>query len=198
MTGSLAFRKNEAAIMRGEVPAKYTRLLPFITGARVLEIGSAEGVLASLLVRADVGRKASVTAIERSTERHEAALRLQQAWRKLFPFGGIARFCNGDIADRLELLEHVDTLVAVRMIYYLRDQLDPVFAAIGAKVPEVVLCGNRSRAAWHTQGIPDKEAGPVNFYASADGMRQVLERHGYTIATEVRDGDPIVVGRKAL
>ena len=54
MTGSLAFRKNEAAIRRGEVPDKYTRLLPYITGERILEIGSAEGVLALLLVVAAV------------------------------------------------------------------------------------------------------------------------------------------------
>ena len=69
MTGSLAFRKNEAAIFRGDVPQKYLRLLPFIQGNKILEIGSAEGVLSLLLAK----QGKEVIALERDEGRHLAA-----------------------------------------------------------------------------------------------------------------------------
>lgn len=184
MTGSLAYRKNEAAILRGEVPEKYTRLLPYIDGERIVELGSAEGVLACLLAKA--GKQ--VTAIERQDERHKAALRLASAWR----VSGI-KFIRGDISRHPEWLDG-DTLVAVRMIYYLREQLDAVFAEVATRIPTVVLCGNKNRAAEWRQGIPDKPGGPVQYYASQEGMRALLERHGYRIIAEETEGDPIVVG----
>lgn len=194
MTGSLAFRKNEAAIMRGIVPEKYMRLLPFITGQNVIELGSAEGVLACLLARERPN--GHVIAMERKKERHDNALRLYEAWNAMFPMHGITDFVPADIRDRLDMLDGMDTLIAVRMIYYLRDDLDAVFAAVAEKVPNVLLCGNRQRAAQWRQGIPDKPGGAVNYYASHEGMRALLERHGYTITAEVIEGDPIVCGAR--
>ena len=47
--GSLEYRKNKDAIKQGQIPSKYTRLLPFIAGDRILELGAAEGVLSLLL-----------------------------------------------------------------------------------------------------------------------------------------------------
>ncbi len=187
MPNSLAYRKHEAAILRGEVPEKYTRLLPYITGSKILEIGSAEGVLALLLVKA--GK--TVAALERHPKRHEAALALRKAWGLR---GGA--FFNGDIADNLHLLIGIDALVAVRMIYYLGDDLAPVFAEVAKHVPNVVLCGNKNRAAWWRQGIPNRNDKADNYYASQEGMRALLERHGYAIVQEETEGDPIVVGRK--
>lgn len=187
MTGSLAYRKNEQAILRGDVPEKYTRLLPFIPGYRILELGSAEGVLACLLAKA--GK--DVLAVERQIERHNAARHLAKAWN-VPPI----RFMRADISINKGLLFGVDTLVAIRMVYYLHDELDPVFAEAAKHIPNVVLCGNKNRAAWWRQGIPDKPDGAVNYYASAEGMRALLERHGYSIVAEELDGDPIVVGRK--
>lgn len=194
MTGSLAFRRNEADIIAGLVPEKYTRLLPYIHGGRVLEIGSAEGVLALLLAR----NGERVTALEANPERHASALNLATVWTGKFRFSGSAMFINGKVQDALDLLQPdlFDTLVAVRMIYYLRDDLDAVFAAVGKRIPNVVLCGNKNRAAEWRQGIPDKPGGPVQYYASHEGMRALLERHGYTITAEETEGDPIVVGRK--
>lgn len=186
MTASLAYRKNEAAIIKGDVPDKYLRLLPYIVGERILEIGSAEGVLALLLAKD--GRE--VTAIERKAERHEVARKLADSWGIKGP-----RFICGDIANNLFLLDGIDTLLAVRMIYYLGDELDTVFEAVARKVPNVVLCGNKNRAArWHA-GTPDEPLGEMNRYASAVGMADLLERHGYTIVETVLEGDPIVVGR---
>lgn len=187
MTGSLAYRNNEAAILRGEVPVKYTRLLPYIPEGRVLELGSAEGVLALLMAK----QGCDVVALERQVERHSNALILARAWAI-----DSVTFINGDIIDHLPQLERTDTLVAVRMIYYLRDKLDLVFGEVAKHVPNVVLCGNKNRAGQWRQGIPDKEGGPVNYYASAEGMRALLERHGYVIVAEETEGDPIVVGRK--
>lgn len=187
MAASLAYRKNEAAILRGQVPEKYTRLLPFITGNRILEVGSAEGVLSCLLAKA--GK--TVTALEMRKERHEAALRLCDAW-------GLANrpaFVNGPIGDNLHLLRGVDMFVAVRMIYYLGDTVDDVFAEITKHVRSVVLCGNRRRAVYWRAGLSDDLSGPQNYYASHEGMIALLARHGYTITECVKEGDAIVVGR---
>lgn len=192
MKNSLAYRKNEAAILRGDVPEKYTRLLPFIEGGNILELGSAEGVLALLLAR----EGKTVTALEMRKERHDAAVRLCDAWSRHFRIDGTVSFVNGAIGDNLHLLEGVDTLVAVRMIYYLREHTDRVFAAIGEKVPNVVLCGNRGRAARWRDCVPDDPGGPIHYYASPEGMSALLLRHGYTIVKQELDGDPIVVGKK--
>lgn len=187
VTASLAFRKNEEAIFRGDVPEKYTRLVPLIPGKRILEIGSAEGVLALLLAKA--GKE--VIALERSPERHESAQRLRDTWGVTGP-----RFVCGDIRDSLDLLPAFDTLVAVRMIYYLRDDLDAVFAQAFTRIPNVVLCGNRNRADRYRAGVKDEPGGPHNYYASLEGMKALLERHGYTVVSEVTEGDEIVVANR--
>jgi SAM-dependent methyltransferase len=185
--GSLAYRRNEAAILRGDVPEKYTRILPHIPPGRVLELGSAEGVLACLLARE--GR--TVTALERNPDRHAAALKLARKWN----VHGVD-FMNGDITDKLAnvLFYNADTLVAVRMIYYLRESIDAVFAEVAKRIPRVVLCGNRNRADNWRRGTPHEPLGEFNRYAAREGMRELLERHGYRIAEEVTNGDEIVVG----
>lgn len=189
MTASLAYRRNEAAILAGDPPEKYTRILPHIPGERVLEIGSAEGVLACMMA----GQGKVVIAVEANAERHASAIALARKWDER----GVM-FVNAKIGACLDLLDGIDTVVAVRSIYYLRDQIDTVFAAIAAKVPNVVLCGNAGRARRYHEGRPDHPLGEFNFYASAEGMRAVLERHGYEIVAEVREGDAIVVGRRQI
>jgi hypothetical protein len=81
------------------------------------------------------------------------------------------------------------------MVYYLRSHLDEVFSEVAKYIRTVVLCGNRNRADRYRAGVRDEPAGPFNFYASREGMRELLLRHGYQIAEEVTDGDEIVVGR---
>lgn len=191
MTASLAYRKNEAAILSGRAPEKYRRILPFVTGKRVIEVGSAEGVLALLL--AQQGRQ--VAALEKSAERHEAAMKLHRKWSQFGDYPA-PLFVNGAIGDRLDLLLGRDTFVAVRAIYYFGDRLDEIFAAIADHVPEVVLCGNANRARRYHAGTPDAPLGEMNYYASAEGMRDLLARHGYEIAAEVLEGDAIIVGRR--
>jgi SAM-dependent methyltransferase len=184
VTGSLAYRKNEAAILRGEVPEKYTRILPFIAGNRIIEAGSAEGVLACLLAKQ--GR--AVTAIEANLDRHAAAISLSRRW------GVEAEFLNARIEDSLDRLSNADCFLAVRAIYYWGAHLDTVFAAVAESVPTVVLCGNRNRADAWREGRPHAPLGEMNRYAALEGMKDVLARHGYRITEEVTDGDEIVVG----
>lgn len=190
MTGSLAYRKNETAILRGDVPEKYTRLLPYIPGDRILEIGSAEGVLALLLAR--LGKQ--VTALEKNEYRHEAAHQLYAEWLARERKFTAPVFVNGEIGANLGLLECKDTLVAVRVIYYLGGQLNTIFAEVAKKIPNVVLCGNRNRAERWREGNPDPPLGDMNRYAAREGMIELLERHGYRVAAEVTEGDEIVVG----
>jgi hypothetical protein len=176
------------------VPEKYLRLLPFIGGGSILEIGAAEGVLSLLL--ADRDPKALVTALEMRPERYAAALDLQERWRALGKrVGGCAMLC-GDIGSYMDLLWGADTLVASRMIYYLRDSVHDVFEVVGARVPNVVLAGNANRARMYADGVKDG-LGPFNYYASVEGMSDVLTRAGYTIGSVITDGgDPIVTGHR--
>lgn len=190
MTGSLAYRKNESAIRRGDVPDKYTRLLPFITGEHILEIGSAEGVLALLLAR--MGKH--VTALEKSEERHEAASNLYSDWLARESKFKVPKFINGAIGARLDLLNGIDTVVAIRSIYYLGDDLDRIFGKVAQKVRNVVLCGNKNRASRWRAGTPDEPLGDMNRYAASEGMAELLTRHGYRITQTVLEGDEIVVG----
>jgi SAM-dependent methyltransferase len=185
MTGSLAYRKNEEAILRGDVPAKYTRILPYVTGHKVLEIGSAEGVLSLLLAR----QGKEVTALEKSQERHENAQHLRDAWG----VSGV-RFINGDIRNNLSWLKGVDTLLAVRVIYYFGEAIDDIFSEVAKHVPHVVLCGNKNRAARWRMGAPDEPLGEMNRYAASEGMTDLLLRHGYKITKAITEGDEIVVG----
>jgi hypothetical protein len=194
VTGSLAFRKNEASIRAGDVPEKYRRIIPHIPGHRILEIGSAEGVLALLLAR--MGK--DVTALEKNEERHETAQQLYGEWLAREGKFKAPKFVNGSIAQNIDLLsDSFETLVAVRTIYYLGDNLDRIFAIAAKHIPNVVLCGNRNRADRWRAGTPDAPLGEMNRYAASEGMIELLERHGYRIAQEVREGDEIIVGGRA-
>jgi SAM-dependent methyltransferase len=193
-TGSFAYRKNEDAIWHGVAPEKYLRLLPYVTGQRVLEIGAAEGVLSLLMADSDPQRQ--VTGLERNAGRHDEARRLQTRWRALGKHVDGCTMVQGDIRSRLDLLEHVDTFVAIRTIYHLQDAIPEIFAAVGAQVPNVVLCGNPNRALWPRSSPSTAKLGRWNRYASVEGMTEVLVSAGYTIGTVVREGDPIVTGHR--
>lgn len=197
MTGSLAYRTHAAAIWNGTAPEKYRRLLPYIHGRRILELGAAEGVLSLLL--ADRDPAATITALELRHERHADGLALQARWRALGRHVEACTMACGDIRDRLDLLNGVETVVAVRAIYYLRESIAPVFAAIAeAGVSSVVLCGNGNRARRYAQthGDPGDNLGRFNLYAGVAGMTSALTFAGYTIGTVVTEGDPIVTGHR--
>jgi hypothetical protein len=194
--GSVAYRENRDAIWRARIPKKYTRLAKHIPGARILEFGAAEGVLALLLSR----DREKVVALEKNRTRHEESLRLQAHWKAVGIDVDRCEMVHADITQRYDLLQGMDTVLAVRTIYYLKDDVQRVFETIGEHVENVVLCGNKRRARWYqeTSYPADGNLGPYNFYASVEGMTSVLEKAGYSIVKVVDEGDPIVVGAKRL
>lgn len=189
---SLAYRKNEAAILAGRVPEKFLRILPHVKEGPVLEIGAAEGVLTLLLAE----RGLVVTGLELTETRHRAAKELRDKWLRLGRRVEQGFMFRGDIREpeQLKILKGATTLVAVRVLYHLGDKAPMVIAEAGrCGVRNVVLCGNRNRAAcWRN---PDAE--PYDYYSSIEGMTELLTRAGYAIADVVPEGDPIVVGRRS-
>jgi hypothetical protein len=182
---SLAYRKAKSEIWAGQVPPKYTRLLPYIDGSPILEIGSAEGVLSLMLAQ----RGAEVTGLELRPERHADAMKLRKQWQV---WNCALRV--GDIREHLDLLQGVETLIAVRTIYYLREDAPAVIAfAATAGVRKVVLCGNVNRAD-QSRRFPHSDLGRFNRLASIEGMRDLLTGASYRIGIVVDHGDPIVVG----
>ena len=195
-SGSLAYRTNRKAIWRGDIPEKYARLVDRVPGRRILELGAAEGVLSLLLAPG----KEKVFALEMKPERHAEALRLQSYWQERGRDVGRCEMVLGDIKQHLHLLRSVDTLLAVRSIYYLRGDLQQVFDAVGRSVANVVLCGNKNRARKYYQanGDPADHLGKSNYLATLEGMTSLLEACGYAIVSTVADGDPIVIGAKNI
>lgn len=186
-TGSLAYRKNQAGIWDGKVPDKYLRLLPYITGRRILEFGAAEGVLSLLLSERT---STSVFALEQNADRHETALALQRRWKELGRRVEACTMVHGDIRD--QRMDGIETVVAIRTIYHLGDSIPDVFEGFArAGVASIVLCGNANRERRAAAGTGD----PFDEYAGANGMTRVLETAGYRIEAVVREGDPIVTGR---
>ena len=194
--GSHEFRTNADLILRGRIPPKYARLIDLVPGDRVLEVGAAEGVLALLLAC----RKQQVIALDKNEDRLKWARRLQAHWQGRGVDVSRCRMVHGDLREHLDLLEAVDTLVAIRMIYYLHEDVWRVFEHVGRHVPNVVLCGNQWRA--ERSRCPDyapvKRDDHFNRFASVEGMTELLETCGYSIARTVPDGDPIVVGVKRI
>jgi hypothetical protein len=194
--GSLAYRNNKDAIWRGDTPEKYSRLVELVPGERILELGAAEGVLSLMLAQS----KQKVFALELRRSRHEEALRLQTSWQQRGLDVDRCEMVHGNITDHFDLLDSVDTLVAARSIYYLREDLDAVFDAVGQHVPNVVLCGNANRARQYhaAKGRTNGGGCDFNYFASVEGMIAVLEARRYTIVRVVAQGDPIVVGAKVI
>ena len=187
---SLAYRNNKEDIINRKISEKYLRLLPYVHGDNILEIGSAEGVLSLLLAK----HTKSVLGVERNKERFEEALRLKEIWKI-----NNCNFLNCDIVNRLDLLDDIDTLVAVRTIYYFRENLDKVFINIAKRCKTVVLGGNAGRSFSYKEGKPEKDVGIFNYYATSEGMIELLEKYGYVIGDMVKESyrvDPIVVGHK--
>lgn len=194
MRGSGAYRRNRRAIQAGKVPAKYSRVAAVVPGRRVLEFGSAEGVLALLLAQ----QKDRVFALEQRPDRHREALRLQGQWLRAGSDVTRCEFVLGTLDEHPQLLHQVDTFVAVRSIYYLRDDIVPTFERIGRTVENVVLCGNASKAERYRSGQwQDSSLGIHNYYATPEGMTELVTKAGFEVVTTIDKGDPIVVAKKA-
>jgi 2-polyprenyl-3-methyl-5-hydroxy-6-metoxy-1,4-benzoquinol methylase len=182
-----SYGANENEILSGNIPERYTRLLPFIPGSRILEIGAGEGVLALLLSR----EKEKVYALDISEFRHKKGLNLQNVWRKKGISVDRCEMIHANLVERLDLLEDIDTVVAVRVIYYWRDEIYPMFEMISRHAKHVVLCGNASKLSRYNEN-----RNKYLFYSTVEGMMSILENNGYRITTIDERGDPIVVGTK--
>jgi SAM-dependent methyltransferase len=196
-SGSLEYRRNQEQIREGSVSEKYLRILPHVPGKRILEIGSAEGVLALLMAE----HKDRVIALERNRSRHEEAIDLRKTWKARGLEVDNCEMIHGDIRKRFDLLQEVDTVVAVRCIYYFKEHIQAIFEQIAMSVPHVLLCGNRNRAERFdaSGGLdPSSKLGEYERYSGERGMREILEEHRYEIVDVVPQGDPIVVGWRAI
>ena len=197
MTASLEFRKNIDSIHKGNIPKKYTRLVPHIHGNTILEVGAAEGVLSLLLART----KDKVVGIERSKERYLSALELQKTWKGLDYQVANCQFHNVDLVDNLDLLDGIDTFVAIRTMYYFGNNLDIIFTNISKQCRFIVLGGNKNRAIQYAKGNYLGNVGKNNYYATLDGMGEVARNYGYNIEYSIdedKNVDPLLVGRKPL
>lgn len=192
--GSLEFRRHEELISEGNVTAKYARILPFVPGETVFEMGAAEGVLSLLLSE----RKEKVWAVERSLERHQRAKELKDQWlARGFPAES-CEMLHGDLSDHMELLDASETFLAVRALYYLGKGIEDVVAQAWKNVDNIVLVGNRFRSEKYFSGRTSSHSvgqveGLNNYYASLDGMWTLVSRQGFSVRHAIPDGDPILV-----
>ena len=86
--GSLQFRQYEQLLREGKVTAKYARILPFVPGETVFEMGAAEGVLSLLLSE----KKKRVLAVEKPLDlKQGAGHSLEPAWVSWRPHAWVAR-----------------------------------------------------------------------------------------------------------
>jgi len=216
--GSLEFRQNQEDIKSGKIPEKYSRMLPYVKGRRILEIGSAEGVFALLLSK----EKDKVYGLEQNLNRHKKALELQRSWESQGIDVSKCEMIHDNIFERLDLLEKVDTVFSSRCIYYFKENIYTCFNEIGKKIKNVTLCGNHKRAkrfetckgrflAGHLLILMQKlglnrilgrnldmNLGFYEYFASKRGMENLLIRNGYEI-TDINDDaskDVIIVGEK--
>ena len=193
--GSDLYRENIDLVRSGGIPERLVRVLPFIPGDTVLEIGSAEGVLALLLAE----KKKKVIALERVKGRHKEALYLQQLWQQQGFKVENCQMVQGDISSNYDLLRNVDTFVAIRVLYHLGDQVEEVMRKVASSVEYIVLSGNRGRSLKYFKerggGYTDR-LGANNYYASLEGMWMLLEKVGFMVTHAIPDGDPIIVGKK--
>jgi SAM-dependent methyltransferase len=156
--------------------------VPLLTGARVLDIGGAEGVFAGILVGAGAAR---VTVVEPKDEHAADAVALHTDPR--------IRVIHDDIFARLELLSDVDLVTALHCIHQLGPEVHDLFRAIAASpVRAVVLQGSNSHRAWVEPEHQQELWGPV--VGLPDGMRALLERHGFRAELHPHRRYPVAVG----
>lgn len=194
---SLQFRQDEQLLREGKATAKYTRILPFVPGETVFEMGAAEGVLSLLLSE----KKKRVWAVEKSMERHQRAKELKDQWIARGFQVDSCEMVHGDIQDHSDLLDASETFLSVRALYYLGPNIEDVLAGAWSNVENVVLVGNRFRSEkyFSTRSNSHKDGeveGADNYYASLDGMWTLVSRLGFSVRFAIPDGDPILVASR--
>jgi hypothetical protein len=86
----------------------------------------------------------------------------------------------------------------INSLYYLGDQIDPIMSKIAEKCDKVLLQGNslktdeNGQKSTRLKSMPDYRGE----YATVDGMKELLTRHGYRVRVDAPEGyiKPVVVG----
>ena len=195
--GSKHFDKYRERLFDGVIPRRYADLSRLVPGRRICEVGCAEGVLPLILARE--GR--SALGIEMSRKRLETAFALKTKWSDMGFDVAEARFALGTWQENRHRLDSYDTLVLIRVIYYLGDEIDRHMDSIPESIETIVLGGNPSRVKEYERGDESAstvKVGEYGYYSTADGMRALLVRHGFTnVQSELTcDNEPIVIGRR--
>ncbi|MCB1385698.1 MAG: class I SAM-dependent methyltransferase [Hyphomicrobiales bacterium] len=191
---SIDFRRNYNELMQGSVPKKYARLVQYVPGSSVVEVGAGEGVLSLAMSM----KKDRVRAIDFTPVRHQAGKDLQSSWSS----SGIAvencELVLGDVLSNPELMDGFETLVACRVIYYFTDRIDAFMEEVSKRCKFVCLIANKRRERHFEAGRESPDLGKYAYYSTTPGMIDLLERHGYEILNCHREAgeDPIVVGRR--
>lgn len=186
---STGFRHSHRRIQRGVYPRRFHTVLAAlgdVTGAKVLDLGGAEGTMAALLH--DRGA-AKVVLVDAQEERIEVAKALH---------GGKFPIVEGNVLDHLECLEDIDTIVCLRMLYHMGESVHPLFRAIQESGVRRILLQGRLDLLRRPPKISAEGAanltGPV--LRTPDGMKRLLEKYGFTVSHTRGGRYPIVVGTR--
>ena len=189
--------EGESLIKQHSWSRRIEEVAALIPGQDVVELGSAEGLLATKLATI----KKSVLGVEISQSRVALAQELKVKLTQAGVLKENLNFLHGDIREAVRVLPSYETFVACRVIYHFRrvEDLQELFSAVAACARHVFLLGDRTKAAIFESFDLDFSASPVPFfyYASSTGMEHLLASFGYHVQSGVTSfGDPFTLGRK--
>jgi uncharacterized UPF0146 family protein len=151
-------------------------------GARVIDVGGAQGIFASMLLAAGA---AEVTVVEPKERHYADGTRLHRDPR--------LHFVHDDVFARLELLAEAELVTALHCLHQLGPAVHELFEAIAASpVKTVVLQGSISHHS-RVEPVHERELwGPA--LGLPAGMRGLLEAHGFRARLHPHRRYPVAVG----
>ena len=192
-SNSVDFRRHQRDLHQGKVPEKFQKLASAIPGNSVVDVGAGEGILCLALA----ATKDRVCAIDVTPKRHESGLALRQKWQQIGRDVEKVEMVLGDALSNPDLIAGFDTLVASRVVYYFGDRIDSFMEAASERVRFVCLVGNASRNRRYARGKIPADIGENVVYSTPEGMRSLLERHGFEVISTEDFGDPVVIGQNS-
>jgi 2-polyprenyl-3-methyl-5-hydroxy-6-metoxy-1,4-benzoquinol methylase len=187
------YRKNVQLIEGGDVPERYKTLAKHVPGKSIVEIGAGECILSLYL--ASQGKE--VWAVDLSRKRTKEGERIKKIWQEQGKPVEQCRIERGGTDKVIELLENADTLVAIHVMYHLEAKAVPFVKSIPANVKFIVMAGNRMRASqWQQNKGADDSMGKWNYYASIEGMKELVLEAGFEPSVIDSGGSPIVIGER--